>query len=174
MDSSYRVAGIGEADIDELMGEARGRLKKKRAELQEALVGWLQPVYRMLLTQHMEQVRLLWKQVEEINHRLSEAMKDHVPALVRLTKIPGIDLYAAQELLAEIGVRALALPSGDQFASWVGVCPWQPGIGGDQLQPPLRQGQPLLKTIAVPDRLGGSPHQEHVFWGIVCALQAQA
>ena len=42
---------------------------------------------------------------------------------MRLTKIPGVDLYAAQELLAEIGPWALAFPSGDQFASWVGVCP---------------------------------------------------
>jgi hypothetical protein len=80
----------GEEDIDELMGLARGRLKKKREQLKEALVGSLQPVYRMLLTQHMEQVQLLWKQVEEINHQLSEAMKDHVPALVRLTKAPPI------------------------------------------------------------------------------------
>ena len=37
----------GEADIDELMGQARGRLKKKRAPLEEALVGALQPVSAM-------------------------------------------------------------------------------------------------------------------------------
>ena len=48
---------------------------------------------------------------------------EHLPALHRLTKIPGVDLYAAQELLSEIGPRAAAFASAEQFASWVGVCP---------------------------------------------------
>jgi len=137
----------GEEDIDELMGQSRGRLKKKRAQLQEALVGSLQLVYRMLLTQHMEQVRLLWKQVEEINHALSEAMKGHVPALVRLNKIPGVDLYAAQELLAEIGVRALAFPSGDQFASWVGVCPGSQESAGINYSHRSAKGNRYLRRL---------------------------
>ena len=48
----------------------------------------------------MDQVRLLQRQVEEINQAVAGAMKEHVATLVRLTKIPGIDLYAAQELLS--------------------------------------------------------------------------
>lgn len=113
----------GENDIEELLGEARGALRKKKAQLQEALVGQLEPLYRILLKQYRAQVRLLWDQVEEINKALAEAMKEHVAALHRLSKIPGVDLYAAQELLAEIGPKAAAFPSAEQFVSWVGVCP---------------------------------------------------
>jgi transposase len=113
----------GESDIEELLGEARGTLRKKRAKLQEALVGQLEPLYRILLKQYRAQVRLLWDQVTEINQALAEAMKEHVAVLHRLTKIPGVDLYAAQELLAEIGPKAVAFPSAEQFVSWVGVCP---------------------------------------------------
>jgi transposase len=158
----------GEADIDELMGEARGRLKKKREQLKEALVGSLQPVYRMLLTQHMEQVRLLWKQVEEINHWLSEAMKDHVPALVRLTKIPGIDLYAAQELLAEIGVRALAFPSGDQFASWVGVCPGSQESAGINYSHRSAKGNRYLRRLLC-QIAWAAVHTKDTFFGALFA-----
>jgi hypothetical protein len=43
----------GERDIDQLMGQARGRLKKKKAQLEEALIGVLEPVYQMLLKQQM-------------------------------------------------------------------------------------------------------------------------
>src|SRR5258705_336262 len=89
----------------------------------EALAGQLEPVYRLLLKQHMDQVRLLRRQIEELNQALAGAMKEHVATLHRLTKIPGVDLYAAQELLAEIGPRAAAFASAEQFASWVGVCP---------------------------------------------------
>ncbi len=44
-------------------------------------------------------------------------MKEHVGTLQRLTRIPGIDLYAAQELLAEIGPGAAAFAGAEQFAS---------------------------------------------------------
>lgn len=113
----------GKADVEELVREARGALRKKRAKLQEALAGKLEPVYQLLLKQQMAQVRLLRQQAEEINGALAEAMQAHLPILLRLTKMPGLDLYAAQELLAEIGPAAAAFPSAEQFVSWIGVCP---------------------------------------------------
>jgi transposase len=113
----------GVADVEVLAGEARGALRNKDTELKEALKGRLEPVYRLLLKQHMEQVRLLRRQVEEINRALAEAMTEHLGALHRLSKIPGVDLYAAQELVSEIGPKAAAFPSAEQFVSWVGVCP---------------------------------------------------
>jgi transposase len=113
----------GETDIDVLAGQARGRLRRKDAELREALGGKLDPVYRLLLQQNLEQVELLRRQIEETNHALSIAMQAHVATLVRLSRIPGVDLAAAQELLAEIGPGASAFPTPEQFASWVAVCP---------------------------------------------------
>lgn len=113
----------GETDVDKMLGEARGTLRGKKEELKQALAGHLEPVYGLLLKQQMEQVRLIWRQVEELNMAMKEALREHVPALCRLTKIPGVDIYAAQELLAEIGPSAAAFPSAEQFVSWVGVCP---------------------------------------------------
>jgi transposase len=113
----------GETDPEVLGKLAKGALRNKRTQLQEALKGQLEPVYRLLLRQHMDQVRLLRQHIEEINQALAAALKDHTAALARLCRIPGVDLTAAQELLAEIGPRAAAFPSAPQFASWVGVCP---------------------------------------------------
>ena len=117
-----RIA-LGVTDVEVLAGQARGALRKKTADLKEALAGQLEPVYRMVLRQQMEQVRLFRRQIEEINQALAEAMQEHLVTLHRLTKIPGVDLYAAQELVAEIGPKAAAFASAEQFASWVGVCP---------------------------------------------------
>ena len=118
-----KLLAKGETDVVVLAAEARGRLRKKEAQLQEALAGKLDPVYRMLLRQNLEQVELLRRQIEEVNEALAESMKAHTATLVRMTKIPGVDLAAAQELLAEIGPGAAAFPTADHFASWVGVCP---------------------------------------------------
>ncbi len=134
-----RIAA-GESEAEQVVQEARGALRKKKAKLQEALAGHLEPVYRFLLKQHMDQVRLLRRQVEEINQALAVALKDHVAALTRLARIPGVDLHAAQELLAEIGPRASAFPSAPQLASWVGVCPGSKQSAGSVTAPARPRG----------------------------------
>jgi transposase len=113
----------GETDVAVLAGEARGALRKKEAALKEALAGKLDAEYRFLLRQRLQQIELLRRQIEELNEQLAQAMKDHIAVLRRLSQIPGVDLYAAQELLAEIGPGASAFAAAEQFASWVGVCP---------------------------------------------------
>src|SRR5271170_3345590 len=139
--------GQGVTDVEVLAREARGVLRKKDAELKEALVGQLEPVYRLLLRQHMDQVRLLRQQVEEINQALAEAMKEHVAALHRLTKIPGVDLYAAQELISEIGPKAAAFASAEQFASWVGVCPGSQQSAGINYSHRSAKGNRYLRRL---------------------------
>ena len=113
----------GETDVAVLAGQARGALRKKTAQLEEALAGQLEPVYRLMLRQQMQQAELLRQQIEELNAVLAATMQVHAATLIRLTKIPGVDLYAAQELLSEIGPAAATFASPEQFASWVGVCP---------------------------------------------------
>ena len=137
----------GVTDVEVLAKEARGGLRKKDKQLKEALVGQLEPVYRMLLKQHMEQVRLLRRQVEEINQTVAEAMKEHIPALCRLSKIPGVDLYAAQELLSEIGPKAAAFASAEQFASWVGVCPGSQESAGVNYSHRSAKGNRYLRRL---------------------------
>lgn len=137
----------GETEVDQLLGEARGALRKKKAQLREALAGELEPVYRILLKQQMAQARLLWEQVAEINQALAEAMKDHLAALHRLSQIPGVDLYAAQELLSEIGPGAAAFASAEQFASWVGVCPGSQESAGVNYSHRSAKGNRFLRRL---------------------------
>ena len=137
----------GVTDVEVLTGEARGALRKKATQLKEALAGELEPVYRLLLRQQTDQVRLFRRQVEEINQALAEAMQEHLAALHRLTKIPGVDLYAAQELLAEIGPKAAAFASAEQFASWVGVCPGSQQSAGVNYSHRSAKGNRYLRRL---------------------------
>jgi transposase len=137
----------GVTDVEVLAGQARGALRKKLTELKEALAGQLEPVYRLMLRQHMDQVRLFRRQVEEINQALAEAMQQHLVALHRLTKIPGVDLYAAQELLSEIGPKAAAFASAEHFASWVGVCPGSQQSAGVNYSHRSAKGNRYLRRL---------------------------
>ena len=70
------------------------------------------------------------RQMREIHDALALARKDHTATLVRWTKIPGVDLAAAPERLAEVGPSAATLATAEQVASWVGVCPGSPESAG--------------------------------------------
>jgi transposase len=137
----------GVTDVEVLAKQARGALRNKDRELKEALAGQLEPVYQRLLRQQMDQVRLLRRQVEEINQWLAEAMKEHFAVLHRLSKIPGVDLYAAQDLLAEMGPRAAAFGSAEQFASWVGVCPGSQESAGVNYSHRSAKGNRYLRRL---------------------------
>jgi len=118
-----KLIAKGHSNVGDLLAQARGKLRRKTEQLEEALVGKLDDVLRLLLKQYLEQVELLRAHLSQLDAAVAEAMKEHVAVLHRLTQVPGVDLSAAQELLAEIGPGAAAFPSADQFASWVGICP---------------------------------------------------
>lgn len=161
----------GETNIDEMLGEARGALRKKKAQLKEALVAQLEPIYRFLLKQHMAQVRLLWQQVEDINERLASSMKQHVVVLNRLSRIPGVDVYAAQELVAEIGPQAAAFPSAEQFASWVGVCPGSNESAGINYSHRSAKGNRFLRRLLCQVAWGAIHTKETFFAGLFARLK---
>ena len=137
----------GETDVEVLVKEARGSLRHKKSKLKDARAGQLSPTLRLLLKQHMQQVELLRKQVDELNQALSVAMQFHLPALMRLSKMPGVDLYAAQELLAEIGVKAAAFPTADEFAGWVGLCPGSKESAGVNYSSRSSKGNRYLRRL---------------------------
>jgi transposase len=113
----------GDYDLNGLLGEMRGLLRRRRAEVTEALAGRLSCTAQLLLQQYLKQVQMLREQIAQIDEALGLAMLDNAPTLHRLCQMPGIDLAAAQELLAEIGPTAGAFDSPEQLSSWVGVCP---------------------------------------------------
>lgn len=161
----------GVTDVEVLAEQARGQLRKKKAALKEALVGRLDPLYRLLLRQHMEQARLLWRQVEEINQALAGAMREHVAALHRMSKIPGVDLYAAQELLSEIGPKAAAFASPEQFASWVGVCPGSQESAGVNYSHRSAKGNRYLRRLLCQIAWGAIHTKDTFFAGLFARLK---
>ena len=165
-----KLIAQGETDINVLAGQARGRLRKKDAELREALGGKLDPVYRLLLQQNLEQVELLRRQIEETNQALSIAMQAHVPTLVRLCKMPGVDLAAAQELLAEIGPGATAFPTPEQFASWVAVCPGSQESAGVCYSRRSAKGNRYLRRLLCQIAWAAIHTKESFFTGLFARL----
>jgi transposase len=161
----------GENDAEKLVQLARGSLRKKEAQLREALAGKLDAVSRLLLKQSLEEVELLRKQIQQLDEALAVAMRDHLPTLVRLMKIPGVDRVAAEQLLAEIGPTAATFPSPQQFASWVGVCPGSRESAGVSYSSRSAKGNGYLRRVLCQIAWGAVHTRNTFFQGLFTRLK---
>ena len=57
---------------EEMANFARGRMRKKLPELKEALTGWISDDHRFILTQCMQHMQFLEKQITEIEEEIDE------------------------------------------------------------------------------------------------------
>ena len=113
----------GQSTPEEMAGLARGRLKSKIPELEEALRGHVTEHHRFLLKLHLDQLQQLDALIQRLNARVAELTRPFEPAIERLVTIPGVDLRTAENLIAELGHDLTAFPSAGHMSSWAGMCP---------------------------------------------------
>ncbi len=110
-------------DPDQLAALAQGSLRKKRAELREAVVGRMTPHYAFLLQQQLSMIDALDTHIATFDARIEEAMRPFADAYACVQTMPGVAERAAQAILAETGVDMSRFPTAPQFASWARLCP---------------------------------------------------
>jgi transposase len=113
----------GHSDPRELAALADYRLRATPEQLQEACEGRLLQTHRMILGLFLNQIDQLEEQIQKIDEQLATEQQAYGEALARLCRMPGIDLHAARQIIAEIGPDVAAFASPQQLASWTGVCP---------------------------------------------------
>jgi transposase len=142
-----RAIAAGETDPARLMELGDKRLHATNAELIDALNGQPQPLHRKLLMLYLQRLDLIETQITEIESMISETMKAHEDAIVRLAELPGLGVDSAQQIIAEIGPRAEAFPSAPQLASWVGVCPGRQESAGESTSNRSAKGNRAMRRL---------------------------
>ncbi len=142
-DANIKVAGVGV--VTDIMGKsgrailaallegtmdaaamaelARGRMRRKRAALEQALEGRMGTHHRMLIALHLEHVDMLDEQIERLSAEIAERLRPVEADLARLETIPGVGRRTAEILAAEIGLEMGRFASAAHLASWAGMCP---------------------------------------------------
>jgi transposase len=115
----------GEKDPQRLAALAEPSLRAGQSQLCDALqeVSGLDPRYRRVLKQFLQQLELNEKQVRELEEELAGALQEHSSAVERLAAVPGLGVDSAQQIIAEVGPHADKFPSAGDLCSWVGTCP---------------------------------------------------
>jgi transposase len=112
----------GEDNPEQLTQLARGRLKNKRAELEQALEGRVRDHHRFMLAEYLfEAAVALWR------------------------TIPGVERVTACSLVAEIGVEMTQFPTAQHLASWTALCPGNHERAGKRKSGRTRDGNRWLR-----------------------------
>ncbi len=141
----------GETDPAVLADLARGKLRKKRDQLERALVGHLAPHHRFLLTELLAQVDGLDETIARFDDAIARRCADdkHEEIIQLLDTIPGVGRAMAELLVAEVGVDMTRFPTPGHLAAWAGVAPGNNESAGRQRSGRTRKGNAWLKTALV-------------------------
>ena len=146
------LAGIvaGKADAAEMAELAKGRMRDKRALLEQALTGSVRAHHRFLLAQHLMHIDFLDERIaaisEEIISHLDKQQSDHEAAIALLDTIPGIGRGLAEVIIAEIGTDMSHFPSANHLASWAGLVPGNNESAGKRRSGKTKKGDKWLRT----------------------------
>lgn len=136
----------GQEDAAALAALAVGQLRRKRAELEQALTGRMSAHQRFLLAQHLSLIDALDEQIATVGAEIADRMRPFEAELVILDSIPGIGRWSAEIILAEIGSDMSRFPDEGHLASWAGMCPGHNESAGKQRSGKTRKGSPWLRV----------------------------
>ena len=137
----------GRDDPGELAALARGRLRAKLPELEQALEGRMTGHHRFLLRELMRQLDFLEQQVARFEEQIAREMPPFEWAAELLTTMPGVDRTAACALLAEIGADMSRFASSRHLASWAGLCPGNHESAGKRRSGKSHRGNRWIKGV---------------------------
>ena len=140
----------GHSDPATMADLAKGRLRDKRAALEQALTGLVRPHHRTLIADHLTHIDFLDERIEFITQEIREYMDEHFPdddeAIRLLDTIPGVDRKTAELILAEVGSDMSRFPSADHLASWAGLAPGNNESAGKKRSGKVRKGDRWLRS----------------------------
>jgi transposase len=139
----------GSEDTAMLAELARGRLRAKIPQLEQALAGRVGTHQRFLLAQQLAHLDFLDEQIDRVSAEIAERMRPFEQALTLLDTIPGVARRGAQVLVAELGVEMQRFPTAAHLASWAGMAPGNNESAGKRRRGKTTKGSPWLRELLV-------------------------
>lgn len=139
----------GTEDPATLAALARGRLKQKAEQLQQALKGLVGPHQRFILQEQLSHIEELEARIGRLDVEIERRLTPFEPLLKLLDTIPGIGRRIAEDILAEIGTDMGQFPTHRHLASWAKVCPGNHRSAGKAKPEHVGRGNRWLRSSLV-------------------------
>lgn len=135
----------GERDPVVLAGHAKGVLRNKIPQLQDALVGRFTEHHAFMVREYLTQIDAQTAMIDRLTERIEELIAPFRPARDVLVTIPGVSVLVADVIIAETGADMARFETAGHLASWAGVCPGQNESAGKVKSSHTTHGNKYLK-----------------------------
>ena len=115
-------------------------MKRKRPQLELALTGQFTAHHGTLLAVLLELIEVLDRQIATLEQQIGALVAPLQAQIAQLDSIPGVDIIAARDILAEIGTDMRRFGDAARLASWAGVCPGNHESAGKRYHGKTRKG----------------------------------
>jgi transposase len=139
----------GQTDPVALAELARGTLRKKIPQLQQALQGTVREHQRLILSQLLADLETCDEQIEALNTEIARRLQAEQEIIERLDEIPGVNRKVAEVVVAELGTDMKRFGRASRAAAWSGMCPSNRESGGRRYRARSRFGNKHLKSALV-------------------------
>ncbi len=135
----------GVSDPVALAELAKGRPRRERAALGQALSGRPREHQRRLLALHLGHIDVLSEAIADLSAQIAERLRPFEGVLLLLETIPGVGRAVAEALATEVGLDRGRFPSAAHLASWAGMCPGNHESAGKQKRGTTRRGNRTVR-----------------------------
>jgi len=137
----------GELQAEAMAELSKGRLRQKRGDLKEALVGQVREHHKFMIKVSLKHIRAIEKILSDIERKIQEKINRHYKEEYELLQtIPGVK-GEASTLIAEMGVDMGRFPSEGHLSSWAGMSPGNNESAGKKKPGSTTCGNKCLKTM---------------------------
>jgi transposase len=137
----------GKLRAEEMAELSKGRLRQKREDLKEALVGEVREHHKFMIKASLRHIGAMEKILSEIERRIQQKINRHYKEEYELLQtIPGVK-GEASILIAEMGVDMDRFPNKMHLSSWAGMSPGNNESGGKKKPGSTTYGNKCLKTM---------------------------
>jgi transposase len=157
-----RELAKGENDPAILASLAKGRLRHKRAELEQALEGRVRAHHRFLIAELLGHLDYLEDSIERLDQEIGDRFRPFEQDLQLADTIPGINTRTAEVVLSEMGTDLSRFPSDAHLASWSGLCPGNNESAGKRRSGKTRKGNRWLRQALI-EAAHGAAHTKETY-----------
>ncbi len=113
----------GQRDPKALAQLARGTMRGKLTDLEEAFTGYFTDHHAALLTKMLARIDGLSADIADLEAMIEEMVAPFADTVARLDEIPGIGPVAAAVVIAEVGLDMSRFPTASHLAAWARFAP---------------------------------------------------
>jgi transposase len=139
----------GKASPAEMAALAKGALRRRMPELEQALSVQLEEHQRLMVDSALALLEFGEAEVTRIDRKIDQHLQPYQAQMELLMRILGVDRIIAASLIAELGVDMNAFEDVIHLSSWAGICPGNNESAGKRFSSHIGHSNPYLKTALV-------------------------